>query len=64
MFENFEQMFNFYMRRRIFTQHDFELIKQGVVSDNDSFWEKIVGPKHFQGRLNYGDIIRISAILG
>lgn len=63
MFSTFEEMFTYYMRRRIFDQHDKAMITQEIVHDNDAFWEKIVGPKHFQGRLNYGDIIRISAIL-
>ena len=63
MFENFEQMFNFYFRRRIFDMHDFAMLKQGIVSDNDSFLEKVVGPKQFQGRLNYGDVLRILATI-
>ena len=63
MFENFEQMFNFYKRRNIFNQHDMALITHEVVHDNDSFLDKIVKPKMHLGRLNYGDFIRILAIL-
>lgn len=63
MFENFEQMFNFYKRRRIFDQHDYAMLAQGVVHDNDTFIEKILGPKLFQGRLNHGDEIRILATI-
>ena len=63
MFENFEQMFNFYKRRNIFNQHDFALLEKGVVQSAEDFWNLIVKPKHFLGRLNYGDVIRISAIL-
>lgn len=63
MFETFEQMFNFYTRRNIFNEHDRQLIVHEIVHDNDSFMEKIVKPKWFQGRLNYGDFIRIISIL-
>lgn len=63
MFENFEQMFNFYKRRNIFNQHDYQMLVQGVVHDNDTFLEKIVTPKLFQGRLNYGDVLRILATI-
>ena len=63
MFENFEQMFNFYKRRNIFNQHDYQMLVQGVVHDNDTFLEKIVAPKLFQGRLNYGDVLRILATI-
>lgn len=63
MFENFEQMFNFYKRRNIFNQHDYQMLIKEVVYDNDSFLEKIVKPKMFQGRLNYGDFLRIVATI-
>lgn len=62
-FSTFEEMFKFYMRRNIFNQHDWQLIMKEIVHDNDSFLEKIVKPKMFQGRLNYGDFLRITAVL-
>ena len=63
MFENFEQMFNHYLRRRIFDWHDYQMLLQGVVHDNDTFLDKIVRPKMHLGRLNYGDFIRILATI-
>lgn len=64
MFENFAQMFNFYRKRNIFNLHDFMLLEKGVVQSADDFWRLIVKPKYFLGRLNHGDVIRISAVLG
>lgn len=63
MFEDFEEMFAFYTRRNIFNQHDWKMIRQEIVHDNDSFIEKIVRPKIYLGRLNYGDFLRIVAVL-
>lgn len=63
MFSSFEEMFNFYKRRNIFTQHDYQMLVKEIVHDNDSFLEKIVRPKMFQGRLNYGDFLRIVATI-
>lgn len=63
MFESFEQMFNFYKRRNIFNYHDYAMVAQGVVHDNDTFIAKIVKPKLFQGRINYGDFLRILATI-
>lgn len=63
MFSTFEDMFKFYMRRNIFNQHDYELIKQEIVHDDDTFIEKILSPKMHLGRLNYGDFVRILAVL-
>lgn len=63
MFENFEEMFNFYKRRNIFNQHDYQMLMKEVVYDNDSFLEKIVRPKLYQGRLNWGDFLRIVATI-
>ena len=63
MFESFEQMFTFYLRRRIFDYHDYAMLAQGVVHDNDMFIEKILGPKLYLGRLNHGDELRILATI-
>lgn len=62
-FTDFQTMFKYYKRRNIFNQHDYQLVMKEIVHDNDSFLEKIVKPKMFQGRLNYGDFLRIVAIL-
>lgn len=62
-FDNFQEMFNFYMRRCIFNMHDRQLILNEVVHDNDTFFQYIVTPKMHLGRLNYGDLVRISAVL-
>lgn len=61
MYSTFEEMFTFYIRRNIFTQHDKELMK--IIGDLDAFLKRIVEPKLFQGRLNYGDYIRIVSLL-
>lgn len=63
MFESFEQMYYFYRRRNIFNQHDDAMLAQEIVHDNDTFLAKIVNPKLFQGRLNYGDFLRIIATI-
>ena len=63
MFENFEDMFTYYKRRNIFNQHDYQMLMKGDVRDNDTFLEKIVRPKMFQGRLNWGDFLRIVATI-
>ena len=62
-FNDFFSMFKYYMRRNIFNQHDYQMLMKEVVYDNDSFLEKIVRPKMFQGRLNYGDFLRIVATI-
>lgn len=63
-FESFEQMFNFYKRRNIFTQNDFAMLELGVIQNVDDFWDRIVFPKLFLGRLNYHDILAIAAVIG
>ena len=60
-FTNFEEMFKFYTRRNIFNQHDKALMEN--IGDLDAFLKWIVEPKLFQGRLNYGDFLRIVAVL-
>lgn len=62
-YDNFQDMFIYYMRRKIFDFHDFELMEQGIVTDPDDFIEKIVYPKYHLGRLNWGDVIRILAVI-
>lgn len=63
-FENFEQMFNFYKRRCIFTQNDFAMLELGVIQSTDDFWNRIVRPKLFLGRLNHHDALAIAAVIG
>lgn len=63
LYDNFQNMFNFYMRRKIFDFHDYEMLEQGIISDGDAFIKKILTPKMHLGRLNYGDFIRILAVL-
>lgn len=63
-FENFEQMFNFYKRRNIFTQNDFAMLELGVIQSAEDFWNRIVHPKYFMGRLNHHDVLAIAAVIG
>lgn len=63
LYDNFQNMFTFYMRRRIFDFHDYEMMEKGIITDGDEFIAKILSPKMHLGRLNYGDFIRILAVL-
>ena len=64
MYNDFNEMWDYYTRRNIFNEHDRQLIVQEIVHNSDTFFAKIVRPKWFLGRLNYGDVMRISAIIG
>lgn len=62
-YDNFQNMFTYYMRRKIFDFHDYQLMEQDIVTDPDDFITKILTPKMHLGRLNYGDFIRILAVI-
>lgn len=63
MFSNFEEMFKYYKRRNIFTENDWYMLITRVIGANEAFLNRVVRPKMFQGRLNYGDYIRILSVL-
>lgn len=62
-YNNFPQMVYYYLRRNIFNQHDMQLLNKGIVTNDTSFLKYIVEPKMFLGRLNYGDYLRICAVI-